>query len=112
VRRPRSRPESERECKTCNGAWGIHGLAQTPSCNCRTSDGGKRCRDGTECEALCVAREAPEREVTHEGTPPRGYWVGKCSEFVTVFGCYRPIHDGAGINPVELVEPLQMICVD
>jgi len=112
VRRKRDRPRTESECKTCNGAWGVHGLSQKPQCNCRTSDAGKRCRDGVECEALCVAGETPERELTEPGSPPRGFWVGKCSEFATVFGCYRPIEDGAGAKPVALAEPPQMICVD
>jgi hypothetical protein len=31
---------------------------------------------------------------------------------VSLFGCFRPIEDGAGSNPVELVEPPQMICAD
>ncbi|HEX6271970.1 MAG TPA: hypothetical protein VFZ53_02975 [Polyangiaceae bacterium] len=112
VRRKGARPRTETECRTCNGAWGVHGLSQKPDCNCRTSDAGKRCRDGVECEALCVAAETPEREITEPGSPPRGFWVGKCSEFATVFGCYRPIEDGAGAKPVALAEPPQMLCVD
>ena len=90
----------------------MHGLSQTPSCNCRTSDAGKRCRDGTECEGLCTAAEAPERLVTDPGPPARGFFVGRCSAFATVFGCYRPIHDGAGVKPVELSEMPQTICAD
>ena len=112
VRRNRERPKTERECKACNGSWGVHGLSQQPACNCRTSDGGKRCRDGIECESLCTAGENPEREVTERGSPERGFWIGKCSEFVDVFGCFRPIEDGAGAKPVELGEPPQMICAD
>jgi hypothetical protein len=92
--------------------WGTHGISDTASCNCRTSDAGKRCRDGLECEGQCTAAETPERDVTQAGSPPRGFWVGKCSEFVAVFGCYRPIGDGAGARAVELEEPPQTICAD
>src|SRR5688572_24532340 len=44
VRKPP--PQTERDCKACNGDWRVHGLSQTPSCNCRTTDGDKRCKDG------------------------------------------------------------------
>jgi hypothetical protein len=90
----------------------VHGLSPTPSCNCRTSDGGKRCRDGLECEGLCTAADEPERHVTDPGPPARGYFVGRCSTHAAVFGCYRPIDDGAGARPVDLTEPPQMICAD
>jgi hypothetical protein len=112
---PRTRkppPRTERECKACNGDWRIHGLSQAPSCNCRTTDGGKRCRDGAECQGLCTAADDPEREVVERGPPARGFFVGRCSKFVTIFGCYRPIDDGASSSPVDLSEPPQMICAD
>jgi hypothetical protein len=105
-------PRTERDCKACNGDWGIHGISPTPSCNCRTTDGGKRCKDGTECQGLCTAADDPEREVTDPGPPTRGFFVGRCSRFSTVFGCYRPIDDGAGSKPADLTEPPQMICAD
>jgi hypothetical protein len=105
-------PTNQRDCKACNGDWRVHGLAQKPSCNCRTSDGGKRCRDGVECEGLCTAADDPERHVTDPGPPARGFFVGRCSTHRTIFGCYRPIDDGAGARPVDLTEPPQMICAD
>jgi len=105
-------PQSERDCKACNGDWGVHGISPTPSCNCRTSDGGKRCKDGSECQGLCTAADDPERDVTDPGPPARGFFVGRCSRFSTVFGCYRPIDAGAGSKPVDLTEPPQMICAD
>jgi hypothetical protein len=112
---PRTRkppPQTERDCKACNGDWGVHGLSPKPSCNCRTTDGGKRCKDGAECEGLCTAADDPEREVVERGPPARGFFVGRCSTFMTIFGCYRPIDDGARARPVDLTEPPQMICAD
>src|SRR4051812_46994621 len=56
-------PRTAEECKACRGEWGRHGLAEAESCNCHTNDGGKRCRDGTECQGMCIAaNEEPERE--------------------------------------------------
>jgi hypothetical protein len=105
-------PQNQRDCRACNGDWGNHGISSTPSCNCRTKDGGKRCKDGAECEGLCTAADDPEREVTDRGPPARGFFVGRCSKFASVFGCYRPIDDGASRAPVDLTEPPQMICAD
>jgi len=105
-------PRTERECKACNGEWKKHGIAPAASCNCRTTDGGKRCRDGAECQGLCVGKDDPEREVVERGPPARGFFVGRCSTFSTVFGCYRAIDDGASARAVELTEPPQMICAD
>ena len=115
TRPPRKRPsppQTERDCKACNGEWGIHGLSQKPSCNCRTTDGGRRCKDGSECQGLCTAADDPEREVVERGPPARGFFVGRCSKFMSIFGCYRPIDDGAGAKPVDLTEPPQMLCAD
>ncbi|MGC4091105.1 MAG: hypothetical protein QM756_25165 [Polyangiaceae bacterium] len=108
-----SKPRTEEECRTCNGEWGQHGLTQIAFCNCRTKDPGKRCRDGAECEGLCVADEVPEREVVKAGPPPLGYYVGKCSDVVKVFGCRRFIARGAASEPPhDLSEPLPKICFD
>lgn len=91
----------------------MHGIAQTESCNCRTSDGGKRCRDGAECQGLCVAAEQPEREIVEAGPPARGYFVGTCSETVAIFGCYRAIERGAtSKGPISLAEPPAALCAD
>lgn len=82
-------PRTADACKSCQGKWGVHGLAEEPSCNCRTRDAGKRCRDKADCEGECVIGEPPESEVTAPGPPPRGFLVGRCSTVVTVFGCHR-----------------------
>jgi hypothetical protein len=107
-------PQTEAECKsTCNGTWGRHGLSQKESCNCRTSDAGKRCRDGNECEGQCVADENPELDVKEKGPPALGYLVGRCSETKMVFGCRRFIRDGAASGPPRDVSKLPpKLCVD
>lgn len=106
-------PRTEEECRACNGAWGKHGLRQIAYCNCGTKDGDKRCRDGAECEGLCVAADEPEREIVQAGPPPRGYFVGKCSAYAKVFGCNRIIPRGAAAGlPHDFTVPLQKMCFD
>jgi hypothetical protein len=110
---PATPPLTPDACRACRGDWGVHGLADKETCNCRTTDAGKRCRDGADCQGMCIAAEIPEREVTAPGPPPRGYFVGRCSELVTVFGCNRIVDRGVlARGPVPLAEPPQMICVD
>ncbi len=111
--KPAAPPQTADGCRACNGVWGIHGLAQTESCVCRTTDGGKRCRDGADCQGMCIAAEQPEREIVQTGPPPRGFFVGRCSDLVTVFGCNRIIERGAAASgPVPLGEPPGALCVD
>jgi hypothetical protein len=106
-------PRTADECRACNGVWGTHGIAETESCNCRTRDSGKRCRDGADCQGMCIAAEEPEREIVQAGPPPRGFFIGRCSDLVTVFGCNRIIEVGATVHgPVPLHEPPMSICVD
>ena len=88
-------------------------MSPKESCNCRTSDGGKRCRDGNECEGQCVADETPELDVKEKGPPALGYIVGRCSENKLVFGCRRFIRDGAASGPPrDLSELPPKLCVD
>jgi hypothetical protein len=63
---------------------------------------------------MCIARaDNPETEVLQAGPPARGFFVGRCSELVTVFGCNRVIERGAGAGgPMPLGEPPPTICVD
>ena len=105
-------PTTADGCHACGGEWTIHGLIQEPSCLCPTSDGGKRCRDGDECQGQCLADDG-EREITQSGPLARGYFVGKCARVRTSFGCHRPIAAGAlKAGPVPLDEPPGQICAD
>ena len=108
-----SADRNESQCAACNGEWKIHGLSRAPSCNCRTSDGGKLCRDGAECQGQCVAEERAEQEIIDPGPPARGRFVGRCSEFATVFGCRRFIPRGVNsAGAVNLSVPPPKICFD
>jgi hypothetical protein len=110
---PAAWPQTEQECRACSGEWSIHGVATFESCVCRTCDGGKRCRDGNDCQGQCIADDEPEQEITDAGPPARGFFVGRCSELEPVYGCYRFIDRGATANgPGLLSDPPQPVCAD
>lgn len=104
----------EASCRACNGEWGVHGIAEMESCNCRTCDGRKRCTDGADCQGMCIADvDNPEYELVEAGPPARGFLVGRCSDLVTVFGCNAHVDAGARASgPVSLAEPPPELCVD
>lgn len=107
------KPTTEAACKSqCRGEWKVHGLTDRPSCNCRTADSGRRCKDSDQCEGECIAEEG-KTEVTAPGTPPRGFFLGRCSEFVTAFGCHALLMGGTmkeGPQPLDKEPPT--ICID
>jgi hypothetical protein len=106
-------PASREACRSCRGIWAIHGLDEQESCNCRTTDAGKRCRDGAECQGVCVAAERPETQAVLAGPPARGFFLGRCSELMVVLGCNRIIERGATASgPVPLAEPPPITCQD
>jgi len=100
------------ECARCNGVWGRHGLAQTDGCNCRTGDAGKVCRQAEDCQGQCVLKDPPDTETLTAGPPATGHFLGRCSEFETVFGCSRFLGKGAAHAPVNLAEVPPALCVD
>jgi hypothetical protein len=105
----RPHPQTQAECKACNGVWGAHGLAQVTSCLCRTTNAGKRCYRHSDCQGSCVAGEEVEQEVVEAGPPARGYFIGRCAEFSPIFGCMRML-DQAGPGPLD--QPPLMLCID
>jgi hypothetical protein len=95
------------ECEACQGVWGRHGITQREGCICRTSDAGKECRDGADCEGPCLF------ERFEEISPGMGVPVGRCSELRILFGCNPIILDGASAAPPQsLPGRAPHICVD
>jgi hypothetical protein len=103
-------PTTEEGCRACNGVFGPHGIDSTPRCVCRTKDAGKKCHAKADCEGDCIG-DLGDREVTEPGPPPRGFWVGRCSEMRTTFGCHVLL-ESKPATPVPLDEKLQQMCVD
>ena len=110
---PKTAPQTAEECRACNGIWGRNGLSETPSCNCRTHDGGKRCRDGDDCEGMCLLLDDPEREIVEAGPPARGYFMGRCSDVTTPFGCVRVLDRGIRSKGAQRLDsPPAVLCID
>lgn len=113
---PNGEPATEEGCSACGGEWAAHGLLgaqqNTMTCLCPTPDGGKRCRDGAECQGECLI-DGADHEITAAGPPAVGFFVGKCSRFRTTYGCHRVIATGAlQAGPVPLDQPPTEICAD
>lgn len=107
------RPTNKAGCDACQGLWAKHGIAETEVCICKTKDGGKTCRDGSECEGNCLVAEDAKFEAIVPGPPPRGFYTGKCSEYDTTFGCHRSIPNGVRAGgPVPVEQAAQHLCVD
>ena len=71
---------------------------------------GRRCRGKDECQGDCLG-DAGEREMTQPGPPPRGFWLGRCSEFHATFGCHVFLAP-RGAEPVRLDVPADQLCAD
>lgn len=73
--------ETKDECLAIGGVWKRWGLAPLEFCQIPSGDGGKSCKDGSECEyGLCKS----ERRSTN----------GICATFQQEFGCYSIIENG------------------
>ena len=106
------RPTTKNGCDACGGLWGVHGIEQIESCICRTSDGGEACRDGSECDGVCLVDDRAQFEVV-SSDPPVGSFVGVCSDYNTVFDCYRILPPGSSTRePLPEEDAADDICVD
>jgi len=92
---PVAQKAKEEECRAAGGEWGKFGaiahLCGIYSCVPRTSDGGKPCRNRSECEYLCVYRRgaALGAEVT-----------GECAAVRSAFGCTTQVDSGRVVGTV------------
>ena len=107
---PLATPATEEGCKACNGVFGQHGIDPTPRCVCRTKDAGKKCRGKDDCEGECLG-DGSDKEVTQAGPPPLGFWLGRCAELRTTFGCHVFLPPKSA-QPVRLDEAPGQMCVD
>jgi hypothetical protein len=108
-----TRPTTKEACDACKGIWAIHGIEPAETCICKTSDVGKDCLDGRDCQGECLIEGTPEFHVMEQGDPPLGYYRGQCAPYDTTFGCFLHIPDGV-VNGLPLApeDASQFICVD
>jgi len=111
-----------RQCEACHGEWGGWGMTGWEGCNCRMSDAGKLCYDGSDCEGSCLFERY---EITRKASGPTcrngvctvslalGVPIGHCSEFRRVFGCQAFIAPGASKEPPRTLPAHAPVrCVD
>ncbi len=90
-------------CQNCQGVWGTWGVNKLEGCNCKTTDAGKMCIDGDECQGYCLFRR-------YNG---EGREEGMCSDTQRLVGCYPIIFKGAKDRPPILPPPRKReTCVD
>jgi hypothetical protein len=107
------RPQTKEACDACGGLWAVHGIEQRESCICHTSDSGKQCQDGRECEGQCLVNEETGFQVTDPSSPPRGFFTGNCSYYDTTFGCNWIIPPGVDeLLPLPADEAAVNLCID
>lgn len=115
--------KAKEECEACSGIWGHPRIPWSDGCNCRTSDAGRVCHDGTECQGYCMfkAWECQPAKGPSGGpvqSPEECHlWraAGECSERIRLYGCPEIVPRGASqAPPVEGDRPLQApyICID
>jgi hypothetical protein len=103
---------ARRACDQCHGDWGVQGFNPAPSCNCRTTDVGRVCLDGSECQGQCLSSPASQ-VVTSAGPPRLGYYIGECSEFEHSYGCHIALQNGVNTGaPLDLDEAPPTLCID
>jgi hypothetical protein len=87
----------EAACAAEHGQWSRFGvrdhLCGVYSCAPRTADGGKACRNRSDCEFLCVTNR--QAKVGTEVT-------GECAAFRTQFGCTMHVDGGRIVGRVCL----------
>ena len=106
------RPVTKEACDACGGLWDLHGIGEVETCICPTSDAGKSCMDGQQCEGACIVTD-DDFQVIEQGPDPKGYYVGRCASYDTTFGCYRDIPPGTlERGPHVAEEGIEDICVD
>lgn len=91
----------EESCEKQNGEWASY----QSFCNLPTSDSGKECLSGSECEGSCLGEGEPnwvKPEGKNKANEPYPLAVdqasapkiGKCSEFQNMLGCRFYMVDG------------------
>ena len=78
----------EAACLAGGGSIRGQGMFGFPSCITPYSDGGKSCRDGADCEGLCIA--AGDYPDVMQGDVVEGF----CQSDNSWEGCYAEVSDG------------------
>lgn len=80
---------AKQACVQCNGTWGTFGYVRKEQCNCKTTDAGKQCFDGNDCQGYCLFQRYDSD----------GREEGQCSDQQHIVGCYGIIFKDASKYP-------------
>ncbi|MBL9042785.1 MAG: hypothetical protein JNM83_14345 [Myxococcales bacterium] len=90
-------------CEKCSGVWGRYGVNRQQGCNCKTTDAGKVCIDGDDCEGLCLFRRYDD-QAREEGV---------CSEQQRMTGCISIVMKGQSQLKPRIPPPKKLpTCLD
>jgi hypothetical protein len=79
--------KTKEDCEKNKGDWGRAGLFPREFCRMPTSDFGKKCIAGFQCQTgMCVAK------FEFRNNPVLA--VGQCPKYVQIFGCTQEVHFG------------------
>jgi len=79
--------KTKEECEKNKGDWGRAGLFPKEFCRIPTTDSGKHCIAGFQCQTgVCVAK------FQFRNNPILA--VGQCPKYVQIFGCTQEVHFG------------------
>ena len=81
----------EAACKSLGGTMQPQGMSGCLSCVQQYSDGGKACRDGSECQGYCKGWMDMDKT-------KGGDFVGECAYDDSIFGCYTIIEEGKQVS--------------
>ena len=110
---PTPRPTTKEACDACHGLWDVHGIEPVESCICKTSDEGRECLDGKDCQGECLVDGDAEFHAMDQSQPPRGFFKGHCAAYDATFGCFRHLADDVQLQlPLVAEEASEFICAD
>lgn len=90
-------------CEKCSGVWGRYGVNRYQGCNCKTTDAGKVCNDGDDCQGLCLFRRYDD-QAREEGV---------CSEQQRMTGCVPVVMKGQSQLKPRIPPPKKLpTCLD
>jgi hypothetical protein len=92
-----ARSAAKEQCKSSRGKW-VEDARGTPYCSARSRDSGKTCRDGMDCEWLCIF-DRYELTGAPDSKPALGRPIGHCSAFVGEPGCFVYVEPNASSKP-------------
>ena len=85
---------TEAQCVAQGGKWGRWGkLIQENQCNPATSDAGKVCSNGSECQGACIATLTKDQEQNVISGQALTI-TGTCSRLKYNFGCHALVEQG------------------